>query len=218
MQKNGPISSFQFKWQGMKENSMASRRILPLIVLALALLSSGCYIASIHPLAANDQRIFDKELPGVWSAGRDTLRIEGETIDNLTFDVIEGPGALSDSVRTGRLSLLLTNIADQTYMDIRPTDMQESSNPILEQMLFVPMHAIIRYSVIKDTLLIQYLNYTALRGMQERGKLRGLDVEAVADDGPLLITSPTAHVREFLADHQRDEQLYADPITYLRVK
>ncbi|HEY3294793.1 MAG TPA: hypothetical protein VGL38_05110 [bacterium] len=184
----------------------------------LLLLLTGCYVASIHPLAALNQRIFDKELVGGWANGHDTLRISGENIDNLEFDVTEGPSVLSDSARSGSLSLLLTNIDDQTFMDVRPADVQESKSPILEQMLLVPMHAIIRYTIHQDTLSIQYLNYTELRRLSEAGKLRGLDVENVADDGPIVITSSTSKLRDFLSDHKKDDQLYADPIHYLRLK
>ena len=187
-------------------------------LFGLVFLLSGCYIASVHPVAESNQRIFDKELVGTWASGRDTLRVSGETIDNLTFDVTEGPGILSDSSRTGTLSLMLTNIADQTFMDVRPTEVQDSRNPILEQMLLVPMHAIIRYAIHADTLGIQYLNYTEIKRLSDAGKLRGLDVEDVADDGPMVITSSTKKVRDFLADHKKDDQLYADPINYVKVK
>jgi len=189
-----------------------------LAVCAVPLLISGCYIASIHPLAEPNQRIFDKELTGVWAGNHDTLRISGENIDNLEFEVTEGPSVLNDSVRSGSLSLLLTNIADQTFIDVRPADLQDSKSPILEQMLLVPMHAIIRYMIHTDTLSIQYLNYTEFRRLSESGKLHGLDVENVADDGPILISSSTAKLRDFLADHKKDDQLYADPINYVRIK
>lgn len=189
-----------------------------LAVCACTLVLSGCYIASIHPVAEANQRIFDKELTGVWVSGHDTLRISGENVDNLTFDITEGPGALSDSTRSGSLSLLLTNIADQTFMDVRPGEVQDSKSPILEQMLLVPLHGVIRYVVSKDTLSIQYLNYTELRMLSESGKLRGLEVESVADDGPIVITSSTAKLRDFLSDHKKDDQLYADPINYVRIK
>ena len=178
----------------------------------------GCYIASIHPLAESNQRIFDKELVGVWAGNHDTLRISGENIDNLEFEITEGPSVLNDSTRSGTLSLLLTNIADQTFMDVRPAEVQESKSPILEQMLLVPMHGIIRYMIHTDTLSIQYLNYSEFRRLSESGKLHGLDVENVADDGPILISSPTPKLRDFLADHKKYEQLYADPINYVRIK
>ncbi len=189
-----------------------------LAACAALLLLSGCYIASIHPLAEPNQRIFDKETVGAWVNGRDTLRISGENIDNLEFNITEGPGALSDSTRTGSLTLLLTNIADQTFMDVRPSEVQETKSPVLEQMLLVPLHGVIRYVVHQDTLSLQYLNYTEFKRLLLSGKLHGLDVESVADDGPVLITSSTSKLRDFLADHKKDEQLYADPINYIKLK
>jgi hypothetical protein len=189
-----------------------------LALLVFVPLLSGCYLASIHPIATPDQRVFDKELIGVWSSSHDTISISGENVDDLAFDVTEGPGALSDSSRTGSLSLLLTNIDDQTFMDVRPSGNVESDSPILEQMLMIPMHAIIRYTINGDTLSIQYLSYTEFKNLQDGNKLRGLNVEDVADDGPMLITSSTSEIRDFLADHKQDDNLYADAIHYVKVK
>jgi hypothetical protein len=201
---------------------LSHRQLIPTIgifaLCTVSVLLSGCYIASIHPVAEPNQRIYDKELVGVWVSGKDTLRISGETVDNLTFDITEGPSALSDSARSGSLNLILTNVNDQTFMDVRPAEIQDTKSPILEQMLLVPLHGVIRYVVHKDTLSIQYLNYTEVRRMLETGKLHGLDVESVADDGPLVITSSTTKLRDFLSDNKKNDQLYADPINYVKVK
>jgi hypothetical protein len=188
-----------------------------LALCATAWLVGGCYIASIHPLAAPSDRFFDKDLQGVWAHGRDTLNFSGEDVENMHLEVSEGAGLLTDSLRKGGLEMLCTRIEDQNYLDVWPGDLLKSNFPTLKAMLLVPMHGFLRYSIVKDTLKVESLNYKEFSDRMRKGKWHGLELEALADDGPLLITSPTAKIRKFIASRE-DEGLYAEPTLYVRVR
>lgn len=184
---------------------------------AMLLLLSGCYIAALHPLADQNDRIFDANLTGSWAHGRDTLKFVGQDVDNLHLEVTEGPGPLNDTIRQGGLDLLCTRIGNRTYMDIQPGDLLKSEFPTMKAMLLVPMHAFMRYSVTKDSLIVYGLNYKEFNDKMRRGKWHGLDMEPVQDDGPLLITSPTAKIRKFLLKNE-DDRIFAEPVAYSRVR
>jgi hypothetical protein len=196
---------------------LTERHLLAAALLVIGLLMNGCYLASIHPLAEQDQRVFDPKLIGTWAAGHDTLSISGETIDNMSLRVCEGPGIISDSSRAGDLTILLTRIGDKTFMDLKPGDELKASMPTMEAMLLVPMHTFIRYSISHDTLVVQSLNYSEFSERMKKGRWHGLDLERIEDGGPLLITSSTAEIRKFLTSRE-GEGLYADPVYYLRVR
>jgi hypothetical protein len=192
--------------------------LLAVLLVASAGLITGCYITSVHALADTKDRQFDPAVIGTWISGHDTLEIAGDAADNLEFIIKEGPGAFSDSSRSGTLDLLLTSIGGMKYMDIRPSDVITQRSPILEQMLLVPMHSFMHYRVDADTLSMQYLNYTEFNKLFESGKLERVQGEKVAESGPILLTSTTSSLRKFFDKHGKDEGLFADPMTYVRLK
>ncbi len=53
---------------------------------------TGCYLASVHPLALPHQRIFDPTLIGTWASGSDTLSVIGDCVDNMELTIIESAG------------------------------------------------------------------------------------------------------------------------------
>jgi hypothetical protein len=193
-------------------------RMAKLTLLVGCLLLSGCYLVSVHPIATPDQQSFDRHLIGAWASGSDTLRIAGDDIDNMEFTVIEGIGPMNDSVRSGSLDILVTSIRGRNFLDVRPGAIHHSRIPVFEQTLLIPMHAIIRYRISGDSLILQSLSFRKFDRKARSGRAYGLDLERVAADGPLLLTSKTEKIRRFLAKYGGEEALFDEPIVYLRQK
>ncbi len=80
------------------------------------------------------------------------------------------------------------------------------------------MHAIIRYRIAGDSLILQYLSYREFDRKAHAGRAYGLTLERVMADGPLLITSKTEKIRRFLTKYGAEETLFDEPTIYLRQK
>lgn len=196
-----------FKWSIIR---------LSLLLLGCGILTSGCYIASLQPIVQPDQRVFDSRLMGVWTNGSDTLKIQGTSVEDLTFEVIEGPGPMTDSVRRSDMEIALAHIEGQNYIDVRPGEILDSPLPVFEQMLLFPMHAVVRYQVKGDSLVLQHLEYRKFDQKNSRGRAFGLELERMTSDGPILITSATHKIRRFLAKYGQDDSMFEQPTVYIR--
>jgi hypothetical protein len=198
---------------------MKFKQVTSVVITAcLALGLAGCFIASVHPLAEPKDRILDRQLLGVWIHNKDTLTISGQDIDNLKFEVAETQESEAETRHYGSLDLMLTRIQGINYMDIRPSGSGLEQFALMEKLLLLPMHGIIRYQIHDDTLTVQHVNYENLNKVERRGRAMGLHVERLGDNGPLLITSSTKDIRNFLKKYQGNPQVFEDPVIYLRAQ
>ncbi len=88
----------------------------PLLIMALALVASGCTLRSIEPLYSEDTLVFDRRLLGSWqsdSGEESLLFVRG---DDGVYELIHA----GDDGATSRYVVHMARIGDELYLDIYP--------------------------------------------------------------------------------------------------
>lgn len=172
--------------------------------VVIALLSSACLVVSLHPVYEPETIGFNPSLLGTWRGDDEDVSVTFERAEWHSYHVtfIER----DDHVH---LSARLTRVGPRTFLDVSPRDGADVPALVL------PVHAVYRVDLPEDgSLRLAGLNYEVLE-RRARSGTAGLPV-AIDARGNVVITAGTAELREWLAAHGADDELFDEPAALTR--
>ncbi|HEX9699893.1 MAG TPA: hypothetical protein VGD06_10575 [Acidobacteriota bacterium] len=185
---------------------MRSSRLLAALVGALLL--TGCWMQSLHPIYTDDTVVFEESLVGNWTDGEGGgLRFDryGAHAYRLTFtDDTED--------RPIELDVHLTRIDDRLFLDGVLTDIDDDIEELVGPHV-VPVHWIFRLELRGEQLLLSEPRMDRVKTMfQESPELVGHTLV----DGRLILTDETAALRRFLAESLAGDDAWSRPSSFRR--
>jgi hypothetical protein len=175
-----------------------------LVLLAAAILSSGCLVVALQPAYDDQSLVFEESLLGQWENAEDGVRATIEQGEWRSYRI-----AYADRSSTRSFQGNLTKIGAATFLDVtelRGTD----PGPYL-----VPVHGVVRITIAGDKATVAMLDYDRfMRAIAD--KTLGRLTAAVDDRRNAVITAPTADIRRWLAQPPPDA--FGAPATFTRKK
>ena len=172
------------------------------VVLAAAILSSGCLVVALQPAYDDTSIVFDDALVGKWTNVEDRTTAAIERAEWRSYKVVFTSGSTAFTFQGN-----LTAIGAATFLDLtqsRGTD----PGPYL-----VPVHGIYRVALKDDTLIAAALDYGWYTRALNAHTLGGLTA-SFDDRRNVAITSSTEGLRAWLA--KAPNEAFAAPATYTR--
>jgi hypothetical protein len=185
-----------------------------LLGAALALSTAGCLPpVSLQPLYTTDDAVEQPEVFGIWRAADDDStrmiirRSNPAEYPSPAFDVVFVEKGHSAHLYTGHL----VRLDDSLFWDVEPVQSEEwKDHPAV-----VAAHLILRANVADDTLRLTPLREERF---QELADIECSDLSATEADDRIVLTASTDRLREFLAAHANDPDVFMEePLVYSRV-
>jgi hypothetical protein len=167
-------------------SSSCFRVFVVAFVLAAAVGCSGCLVVSLQPVYDDQSVVFDEALLGQWENSDDSERATIERGEWRSYRI-----TYTDRTATRVFQGNLTKVGVATLLDV--TEMRGADpGPLL-----VPVHGLVRVSIVGDTLTAARLDYDwFIRARMH--KAVGLPASAVDDRRNAVITAPTGELRRWL--------------------
>jgi hypothetical protein len=186
---------------------MKSSRLLAALVGALLL--TGCWMQSLHPIYTDDTVVFEESLVGNWTDDEGGgLRFErhGTQAYRLTFR----PSDTED--RPIELEAHVTRINDRLFLDAVQTGIDDDVEELVGPHV-VPVHWIFLLELRGERLLLSEPSMHRIKTMlQESPELVGHTLV----DGRLILTDETAALRRFLAESLAGDDAWSSPSSFRR--
>lgn len=173
-----------------------------LVVAALA--SGGCLVVAFNPIYDDRTIEFDERLLGTWENAEEESAV---VISRGTWRSYEVTYAKGDT--SLRLTAFGTRIGESHFLDLA----HEHGVEVLP--LTLSAHAVVRVRLLAETLTVNGFDYEWWMRAAGQGALKRLRF-AIDERQNLVLTSPTAVLREWIAGAQGSEQAYGDPLTFVR--
>ncbi len=171
---------------------------------AAALVSTSCLVVSLQPFYERGAIEFDEHLLGTWLNPEDNVTVTFEHGPWTSYRVI-----YRDGDRALVFSAYRTTIGSAAFLDLSAEAGVETS-PVS-----VPAHSAFRIEAAEKTLKVSALNYDWFVDASERGRLGplayGLDAKR-----NVVLTSPTRTIRDWLAAHLKQTEVFAEPVVLTR--
>lgn len=181
---------------------MRQTGLAALVVAALA--SGGCLVVAFSPIYDDQTIEFDERLLGTWENAEEESSVVISRGTWRSYDVTYTKGDTSF-----RLTAFGTRIGESHFLDLA----HEHGVDTLP--LMVPVHAVVRVRLLAETLTVSGFDYEWWVRAAGQGALKKLRF-AIDERQNLVLTSPTAALREWIAGAQGSEQPYGDPLTFVR--
>ena len=175
-------------------------------VVALLCALQGCLVLSLHPAYDDDSIAWDPDLIGVWHDADDASTLSFGAAEWRSYKVhYEHPSEKGD------LTGYLTIVGDDRYLDVTAVRGQDWGSFLL------PVHCLLRVALDGDTLTLTPLAYDVLSAPLRSGSAAAPGLAAVFDQKQnVLITSPTARLRNWLRSTPDTSRVWGAPATFLR--
>jgi hypothetical protein len=157
-----------------------------LLVVLLALSTSGCLVLSLHPWHDDSSIEWDPALIGSWVDADDDVSMEIERSEWKSYRV-----KYVHPIETGTLTGYLTTIGNDRYLDLMPVRGEDRGS------FLVPVHAVLRVRIEGDRLEFTSLSYDWFYERMRARATPGLQVVKDQKENA-LIASPTSRLREWL--------------------
>ncbi len=172
--------------------------------LAVMILTTGCWVRSLHPIYTEKDLVFDEKLVGTWETvdkddGETATMIfhrSGKTSYRLTY------GEKDD---TAVFDAHLTRIGNHAFLDLYPELPADYKG--VDAAHVVRTHGIVRISVGKDEARFSLLNHGWLKGTLEKKKII-LAHDIV--DGSVVLSASTNELRDFLKDYGSSKRAFKE--------
>ena len=182
---------------------MFSRVVLLLLTIATA---PACLVVTMHPAYDEQSLAWNDALPGTWQSTDDETVITVARDEWRSYRI-----EYRHPIETGALTGYLTTVGDALLMDVMPARGQDRGAFVL------PVHAVLRIAVTGDELQVTPLSYdTLLDRARKRLTIPGLAF-VLDQKQNLVITSPTAELRRWLA-RPAAQQWLGGTTTFTRLK
>jgi hypothetical protein len=183
-----------------------SSRLLAALIAALLL--TGCWMQSLHPIYTDDTVVFEERLVGNWTDG------EG---GSLRFDRY-GAHAYHVTIRSDpddrpiELEAHLTRIDDRLFLDAVLSNLDGDVEDLVGPHV-VPVHWIFLVELRGERLLLSEPRMDRVKTLlQESPELVGHTVV----DGRLILTDETAALRGFIAESLAGDEVWSRPDSFRR--
>jgi hypothetical protein len=160
---------------------------------------------SLHPLATQDDIIFDETLLGRWQGPEDLVVVFEEGSDSDTYAV----KYFEDSIQVGSFQATLTDLDGTVILDIS-TPGPDPNILEMNKLLYLPTHAYMKIEHREPTLSMQ-LAFFDLMLADDPNALKHETVIS-ADDTYLVITASTKQLRRFIRTYAEDEKLFTEAL------
>lgn len=184
---------------------------IPVLLLSLFLLfaMNACLVVSIHPVGTIEQRLFDKDLVGIWpdEEGSYDFQSMGDSLYYLTIYSPSSP--MTDGFDTLRFEVGLYKVGEFYFLDYYPHDDQKR-NDLLFYQNYLPVHTFAKIEKHSaDHFDLQYFDYERINKLfdQNRIRLRHEEVEDVT-----ILTDGTEEIQRFLKKYAGDEEAFDDKV------
>ncbi len=180
------------------------------LALGVALLISGCWVRSLHPIYTQKDLVSDDRIVGTWM-------LKGGENDDVQIAVFErgkddayGLVYLNDG-EVGKFDARLVRVGKQLYLDIQPDEFKDLSGEVVVHLL--PTHGFMKIDLGKQSFKITPMNY---KWLEEKAKSGKLDLAHDILDKTVVLTASTEELQVFLKKYADDKQAFTDPATYVR--
>jgi hypothetical protein len=172
------------------------------IVLA-AVLSSGCLVASLHPVYDDESIVFEEALLGRWENVESELAVAIERGQWRSYQI-----AYTDRFGTTRFTGHLARAGGTRFLNFRPEDGLE------RQAFLVITNGVMEVQIEPSRVRVREPDYGVILARLNAGKL-GLDA-ALDLKQNVIITAPSGKLRGWLVTSLKDEDVWAEWKTFTR--
>ncbi len=184
------------------------------ITVMVALMLTGCWTLSIHPLYTDKDLVQDPMLEGKWypadsrdviwifehdEGGRYQLSIIEEGVKEQ-LENMENDGSrlmlTVDPIRDCRLIVHLFKLGDDLFLDMFPA-YPEEVNEIFAFHL-IPAHTFARVSIQGNVLMLSFFDMAWLEKSLSEGKI---EIKHEKSDDMIVLTAGTEELQGFVLDH-----------------
>lgn len=174
------------------------------IAVALAVaLSSGCIVASLHPVYDDKSIVFEEALLGRWENLESQLAVTIERGEWRSYQL-----SYTDRFGTTRFTGHLVRAGGTRFLNIRPEDGAE------RPAFLVVTNGVLELQVEPSRVRVREPDYGVVLSRLNAGKL-GLDA-ALDLKQNVIITAPTAKLRAWLVTSLKDDDVWAEWKTFTR--
>jgi hypothetical protein len=184
-----------------------------LLIIAIALLVSGCLVKSLHPFYKESDVIFDPSLVGTW-LDNDSAKwiIEQSVVKKFTEESKPQNSykiSFYDKDEVSEFETHMFKLNNQLYVDFIPSSIKL---PELAGYHFVPTHSIAKVSIANDEITLKWFNETWLASLFEKNKIR-ISHETIPDendDDTYVLTASTEELQKFIIKYGNDPAAFKD--------
>ena len=212
------------------------QKIVILIIAAVLMVAHSSCLSSLQPLATSKTITTDNRLPGEWTDGKESFRIQKMAESDILKDDKDPDKKISvgngekdsiffsnsyvittkkkdgiEYIMTGTLS----RVNDLYFVDfmslgLKHPTLGDGGNVFEFNYDYLPIFRIAQLSFVnKDKMVLKYLNGDFIKEQINKGNLR---LKHEKDDlfGSFLITASSYELQQFLEKYGHDERLYYD--------
>jgi hypothetical protein len=173
------------------------------VTVALALLSTGCLVGSLHPVYDDEAILFDEGLVGNWANKESEVTVVVERGEWRSYHV-----AFTDRFGTTRFTGHLARVGTARFLNIRPEDGLE------RPAFLVVTNGVLQIEIEPARIRVREPDYGTILARLTAGKL---DLDAATDlKQNVVITAPTPKLRAWLLKALHDDEAWADWKTFTR--
>lgn len=178
---------------------------LPVILLSLFLfvIMNACLVVSIHPVGTIHQRLYDRDLVGLWAQGDGFYHFQ--SLGDSLYDLkIYGPED-NKEFDTLHFEVGLYEVGDYLFLDYYPHDEIKRSKQMLYNN-YLPVHTFAKIEKHgADRFDLFYFDYDRLQKLFEQNRIR-LRYENVED--VTVLTDGTAEIQRFLQKYAGNTEAF----------
>jgi|WetSurMetagenome_2_1015567.scaffolds.fasta_scaffold00213_6 hypothetical protein len=184
-----------------------------LLIIAIALLVSGCLVKSLHPFYKESDVIFDPSLLGTWLDNDSSKWVLEQSVLNkfpgehkpqnsykITYYEKDGPS---------EFEVHLFKLNSQLYVDFIPSNIKV---PELAGYHLIQTHTIAKVIIADNEINLKWFNETWLTSLFEKNKIR-ISHETITDqngDDTYVLTASTEELQKFIVKYGNDPAAFKD--------
>ncbi len=186
-----------------------------IIPLALALLGSGCFAGSVHPILAPGDRLDMDAAVGQWRSNGEKSEVSLKVVprSDKVYAVTLTEGAEKTPVH---FLCSAGKIGNAVWLDAQ-VDRDDPGFGAYRDWVYRP-HLASRIALEGDTLKVWLVQGKWFEEQRKKGKVKIPFVPSAEENGLLLFTAPTAALQKAIKGFEKDEAAFGDPSVFTRVK
>ncbi len=202
---------------------MKKHRIsIPIFILSITLLMSGCGIFSLHPLYNKKDLLVKTDIIGRWQSDTDTktfVNIDTLKDQMYKFTLIEG----KDTVE---FVMGLIELGNQYFIDLFPDgdcsffsggDCEGLDNMFRN---YIPVHTFMKFDILNGKIALTEFDNERLIKLFHENKIRlahEIPGDKDDDDAYVVITASTDDLQKFITRYSNDKDAFNDTENYHRL-
>jgi hypothetical protein len=176
-----------------------------LLVAAVMATAPACLVVSLHPIYDPDALVWDPALVGTWQSTDDETTIEIEQDEWRSYRI-----QYRYPIETGELTGYLTTIGEEHFLDVMPVRGTDRGAFVL------PVHAVARVRIAGGRLELTPLSYDWFLDRAKKGNAIGKLGVTIDQKQNVVLVSPAAAVRQWLAGQAKDAEMFGPTTVFIR--